>query len=180
MIYNVPPENDDFHIDLSLSDREKTWVRPVAIGVAVAGVIFIIATMTTNVAAYLLPMNDEYLQVLIPLAADGGEALALKKLDHEIMDKTMVVRGAVENRTDYPLSMIVAVVTMQDTTGRFPQVVEVPAQPTELPPHGMADFTAMATLQEKPAGYFVKFRIADGPFVPHKDDRASTYGITVK
>ena len=44
----------------------------------------------------------------------------------------------------------------------------------------MGEFTAMATLQEKPAGYLVKFQIANGPFVPHKDDRASTYGITVK
>ena len=174
------PDNDDFHIDLPFTDRERTWVRPVAIGVAIVGVIFIIATMTTNLAAYLLPMSDEYMQILIPVAADGGEALALKKLDQEIMDKTMTVRGTVENRTDYPLSMVLAVVNMQDTTSRFPQIVEVPVQPAELPPHGMGEFTAMATLQEKPAGYLVKFQIANGPFVPHKDDRASTYGITVK
>lgn len=174
------PENDDFHVDLTFSGRDKSYARPIGIGVAIVGIIFIIVTTTTNLASYLLPMNDEYLQILIPVAADGGEALSLKKLEHEIMDKTIVVRGTVGNRTDYPISMIVAVVSIQDTTGRFPQIVEAPVQPTEMPPQGTGDFTATATLEEKPGGYFVKFRIADGPFVPHKDDRAATYGVTVK
>jgi hypothetical protein len=175
------PENDDFHVDLTFSGRkDRPWVRPVAIGVATVGIIFIIATMTTNVASYILPMSDDYLQILIPVAPDGKEALSLKKLEHEIMEKTIIVRGTVGNRTDYPISNLVAIVNMQDTTGRFPQILEVPVQPAELPPQGTADFTAMATLQEKPAGYFIKFQIDDGPFVPHKDDRAATYGITVK
>jgi hypothetical protein len=37
----------------------------------------------------------------------------------------------------------------------------------------------MATLQEKPAGYLVKFRLLDGPLVPHKDERAPAFDFKV-
>lgn len=172
------PEKNDFHVDLTFSGDQKSYARP--IGVAAAAVIigFIVLTMTTNVASYILPMSDEYLQAMIPLAPDGGEPLALKTLDHEISEKTITVRGSVGNRTDYTVSGIRVVVAVHDTTGRFPQTLEIPAEPADIPPQGTSTFQATATLQEKPAGYTIKFRFADGPFVPHLDDRAATYGIT--
>src|SRR2546422_6675350 len=100
---------DDFKIDLTYSGQDKDYLRPIAIGIAIAGIIFIIATMTTSVAAKLLPMNDEYMQVLVPVAADGAEPLSLKLLEQEVNDKTMTVHGTVENRTDYTVSSMVAV-----------------------------------------------------------------------
>lgn len=176
----MPPENDDFHVDMTFSGRDRNFGRPLAIAVAVVGVLLIVTTVTTNFAAYLLPMSDEYLQILVPVMADGTEPLGLRTLEHEIMEKTIVVRGTVQNRTDYPVSHIAVVVDMQDTTGRFSQTVEAPVEPMELASQGMGIFSGTATLQEKPAGYFVKFRIADGPFIPHKDDRLSTFGVTVQ
>lgn len=174
------PQNDDFHVDLTFSGHEKNYARPIGIVVAAVSIVFIITTMATNVASHILPMSDEYMLALVPAAADGAEPLSLKTLDHEITEKTIVVRGTVANRTDYNVSNIVAFVEMLDTTGRFAQTVEVPVEPKDLPPQGTGNFTASATLQEKPSGYLLKFRLADGPFVPHKDDRAASFGITGK
>ena len=150
----------------------------IGIGVAIAGIILIIATMTTNVAARLLPMSDEYLQVMIPAVPDGGEPISLTTLTHELDGKTISVSGSVMNRADRPVSNIIAVVEIQDTTGRFPQTQEVPVMPTELAPQATGTFMAMATLQENPGGYLVKFRFEDGPFIPHKDDRGPAISIT--
>ena len=173
------PEDKDFHIDMTFTGREATWVRPAAIVTAIAGIIFIIATMTTNVAASLLPMHDDYLQVMIPTGADGAEPLGLSMLTHEINEKTITVTGAVVNRSAEPVSSILAVVQMNDTTSRFPQTQEIPVMPEELQPQATAYFTAMATLQEKPGGYLVKFKFVDGPFIPHKDERSGAPAITI-
>ena len=172
------PENNDFHIDLTFTGRDTSYARPIAIVAAAAGIIFIIATMTTTVAARLLPMNDDYLQAMIPLAPDGAEGLALTSLSHEFNDKSITVSGSVMNRSEKLVSNILAVVEMVDTTGRFPQTAEVPLMPPDLEPQATGTFMAMATLQEKPGGYKVKFRFADGPFIPHKDDRGPAISIT--
>ena len=176
----MPRENDDFHVDLTFSGEDRHHRRLIASIVASVSILFIVATMTTNLAIHILPMDDRYMQILVPLAPDGSEPLSLKTLDHQISGNTISVRGTIVNRTEYPVSDIVAVVEMQDTTGRFPQTVEIPIQPRELPPQLPGEFMTTATLQEKPAGYLVKFRLADGPFVPHKDERAATLGVTVK
>ena len=162
---------------MTFTDRESN-ARIIAAVVAVLGIIFVIATMTTSVSASLLPMSDEYLLVMIPVAPDGGEPIGLTALTHEINDKTISISGMVMNRSEMPLLDVLAVVEMQDTTGRFPQTQEVPLMPAELPPQGTATFAAMATLQEKPGGYIIKFRFEDGPFIPHKDERAPAITIT--
>jgi hypothetical protein len=172
------PENKDFQVDLTFTNRQSNYFKPVAYGAAVTGIIFIVLTMTTSVAAKLLPMSDDYLQVMIPPAPDGAEALSLTSLTHEINEKNIAVSGSIMNRTDQPMSSLIAVVEMQDTTGRFPQTQQVPIMPQELEPHGMGTFMAMATLQEKPGGYIVKFKFEDGPFIPHKDERAPAISIT--
>lgn len=177
----MPPEkkqNDDFHIDLTFTGRDNNYARPIAIVAAAAGIIFIIATMVTNVAAVLLPMNDDYLLAMIPLAPDGTEGLGLTSLKHEINEKTISVSGSIINLSEKPISDVIAVIQMLDTTGRFPQSAEVPVMPAELEPQATGMFMAMATLQEKPGGYTLKFRFADGPLIPHKDDRGPAITIT--
>jgi hypothetical protein len=174
----VPPEDNDFHIDLTFTGQKRDYARPIAAVVAVAAIIFIIATMTTGVAARLLPMSDEYLQAMVPSLADGSEPLGLTTLSQDITDKTMTVTGTIMNRSDQSMSGVLAVVQMQDTTGRFPQTVTVPVMPADLQPKASGSFVAMATLQEKPGGYLLKFRFMDGPFIPHKDDRGPAISIT--
>jgi hypothetical protein len=175
----VPPENNDFHIDLSFTGQEqRDYARPIGIVVAAVGIIFILATMTTGVAARILPMTDEYLQAMVPALPDGSEPLGLTSLMHDITDKTITVSGSIMNRADRPMPNLEAVIQMQDTTARFPQTVTVPVMPVNLQPMATGTFMAMATLQEKPNGYVLKFRFADGPFIPHKDDRGPAITIT--
>jgi len=164
------PDRNEYRVDLTFTDRRLNLARPIGIGAAIVGIIFIFATMTTNVAARLLPMGDEYLAAMIPAAPDGSEPISLTLLCHEINDKTISVTGAIKNRTNEPMSNVLAVVKMVDTTGRFPQTVEVPLMPALLQPQSESNFMTMATLQEKPAGYTVNIRFADGPFIPHKDE----------
>jgi len=174
----VPPENNDFHIDLSFTGQQRDYARPIGIVVAAVGIIFILATMTTGVAARILPMTDEYLQAMVPALPDGSEPLGLTSLMHDIRDKTITVSGSIMNRADRPMSNLEVVIQMQDTTARFPQTVTVPVMPVDLQPKATGMFMATATLQEKPAGYTLKFRFADGPFIPHKDDRGPVITIT--
>lgn len=176
----MPSEDDGFHVDVTFSGRSKNYAKPVATAAALVGILFVILTMVTGLASRILPMNDQYLQVLVPVAADGGEPLSLLSLEHEVNGKTITVRGTVVNRTEFPIANVIAVVEVQETTGRFPQTVEAPIQPVELLPNQAGQFMLSATLQEKPAGYFVKFQLADGPFIPHRDDRTTTYGVTEK
>ena len=176
--YKVSSQNDDFHLDLTFTASEKSYARPVGIGVASALIIFIILTMTTTVASKMLPMSDEYLLVMIPAAPDGAEPLALKSLMYEADEKTISVNGSITNRTAEPVSNVVAVVEMQDTTGRFPQTVEVSVQPADLGPQATGSFSTMATLQEKAGAFVVKFRFLDGPFIPHRDERVPQITIT--
>src|SRR5262245_62000560 len=159
-------------MNLNLTCRITNYLFPVSAAVAAVGIVLIILTMTTNLAAHLLPMSDDYLQIMIPTAPDGGEPLSLTALTPDINDKTISVSGTVMNRTDRPLSDVIAVVQLLDTTGRFPQTQEVPLMPPELQPQQTGTFMAMATLQEKPGGILLKFRLADGPFISHKDERS--------
>jgi hypothetical protein len=172
------PENDDFRIDTTFTGRDVDYSRPIGIVVAILAIILIVATMTTNVAAWFLPMSDDYLQVMVPVAPDGGEPLGLTSLMEEISDKTISITGSVMNRADRPMSNIVAILDIQDTTGRFPQTFEIPLMPVDLEPQATASFMVTATLQEKPGRYVVKFRFAEGPFISHKDDRAPAVTIT--
>ncbi len=174
----MPSDKDDFRMDLTFSGKDRNYARPVAMVAGVAAVIFIIATMTTSVSSKILPMSDEYLLVLVPVAADGAEPLALKSLDQQLDEKTISVSGTVMNRADRVVSNLIAVIEMRDTTGRFPQTIQAPVQPVDLAPQATGTFMAKATLQEKPGAYGITFRLADGPFVPHKDDRGPAVSIT--
>ena len=172
------PEKDDFQVDMTFTGRDRNYAQQIGIAVAAAGVVLIILTMTTNLGAWLLPMSDEYLQVMIPIAPDGGEPLGLTEVMHELQDKTISISGSVKNRSDQPMVGLMVVLDIQDTTGRFPQSQEIPLVPPDLEPQATGTFMTSATLQEKPGGYIIKFRFVDGPFIPHKDERGTAITIT--
>jgi hypothetical protein len=133
------PEQDQFRIDLTASDPQR-HTRAYAAAMAAVTILFILLTMTTDISTRILPMKDEYLQVMIPLAPDGSEAISLKSLDHEIIENSIRVRGSVMNRTAYPLSGLTAVVDLIETTGRFGQTVDLPLDPPEIPVGGTSAF----------------------------------------
>jgi hypothetical protein len=174
MMEAVSPDNDDLHLDLRFTDRPNKLIQPLAIAGAAIGIILILATMTTSLAEKLLPMSDEYLQVLVPRASDGKEPLALKTLDHVITDNNLVVTGSFANRTDFPLTGLIVRLLAYAVNGAS-QTVDVPVEPSEVPPGGTATFQITLTLPDKPGRYSLEFRVPDGPVVPHMDDRAATY-----
>ena len=167
------PQKDDFKLDLTFTGQGKDYSRPIGFAVAIVGITFILMLMTSNLAAHILPMNDDYLQVLVPAAPDGKEPLALKTLDQQLTDSTIAITGTVANRTDYPIVGLEAVIDAQDIAGN-PKTVAVAVTPSEVPAKGTATFQATVTLQQKPSGYSLQFRLADGPTIPHRDDRAIT------
>ena len=168
------PEKKDFHLDLTFTDRPNKLVLPIAIAVAAAGILLIAVTMFTNFAERILPMSDSYLQVPVPRAADGKEALSLVQLDYPTTENTLSVSGSVVNRTDFPITGLLAVVTAQDINNAV-QTVEVPLTPAEIISQGTGSFQTTITLGAKPGGYSLRFRLADDcPFVPHRDDRSLT------
>lgn len=166
------PGREDFHFDFLESQRQSRidWRLAAAViaGVLLVGIILV---MSTNLASWVLPMDEEYLQILVPVAPDGAEPLSLKSLEHQVELKTISVKGFVLNRTNDAITDLLAVVTALDTTGRFGQTLEVPVEPAQIAAQGTASFSVTMTLQEKPDSYSVKFRVKDGPFVPHKDER---------
>ena len=164
------PDKNDFQLDLTFTGKDRDYARPIGIVVAVLGIVFIIATMTTGLAARILPMSDEYLQVLVPRAADGKEPLALKSLEQTTTDYTLTVNGTVQNRTEFPVKNIVAVVDGWDAKYVY-QKAEAALTPAEVPSQETATFQATLSFSGQPAGYKVTFRVVEGPVVSHKDER---------
>src|SRR5262245_8299016 len=169
----------EFKLDTRFSDAPSPYLRPAATVVAVLGIIGILLTMTTNVASRVLPMEDRYLQALVPQAPDGGLPLSLQVLRHqEPADKALTLEGSVVNRSSYSITDLEAVIQIQDRFGFTKQTVTVPVEPREIPTQGTGTFQTSIPLAEPPlSSYSVKFQILDGPFVPHKDDRTAAVDV---
>lgn len=169
------PDNNNFHLDLTFTGKNRDYSRPIGVVAVIVGVTFIFVLMTSNLASHILPMNDDYLQVLVPAAPDGKEPLALKTLDQQTTDTSISITGAVSNRTDFPISGLRAVIDAQDTAGH-PVTVEVPVTPNDIPSQGSGSFQANVNLPQKPSGYSLQFRLYDGPTIPHRDERSLVPG----
>jgi hypothetical protein len=163
--------DEDLKLETTFSNA-KSWFPYAAAGLAVAGIGLIILTVTTGIGAWLLPMHERYLSILIPTATDGSEALSLETLAHEIKGKTLIVNGTVSNRTAFPITGLQAVVDVRDRYTLPVVTVAVPIDPVELAPNQDAVFRAEIGMEKELGGYTVRFRLPEeGPFVPHKDER---------
>jgi len=162
----------EFKLDTRFSDRPKAYVRPLAALVAVAGIALIILSVTTGLSSRLLPMEDKYLNDLVPQAPDGAEPLSLKSLQHQATDTSISISGTVGNRTQYTMVGLQAVIDIKDKFGFQTQTVNVPLEPKDVPAGGLAAFQTTIMVPGQVAGYAVRFQLIDGPFVPHKDEHA--------
>jgi hypothetical protein len=164
------PDNE-FKLETRFTDSRGIMFYT-AIGLAVAGIIGIVLTMTTDVAARLAPMDPNYLTVLIPKAADGAEPLSLKTLEHQGKDKSLSIKGTVLNRATVPITGLLAIVDVNDKYTLPAETATVPIDPVELPPNAVGTFEVMILSDKELGGFSVRFRLPDdGPFVPHKDER---------
>jgi hypothetical protein len=165
------PERNDFKLEMTFTGKGRDYSRPIGVVFVIIGITVILMSMTSNLASDILPMNDDYLQVLVPSAPDGKEPLALKTLDQQMTDSTVSITGTVLNRTDFPISGLDAEIQAMDASGHF-KTVEVPLTPSDIPSQGTGSFQATVTLDVKPSSYSLQFKLADGPEIPHRDDRA--------
>ncbi len=129
--------------------------------------------LVTGIGRDRLPYTDYFFAVRAPEAADGSEALSLQSLTYMEIDKTVSITGTVMNRTESPISGLLAVIAVTDKFTLPVQTVNVPVEPAELAPKAMGTFRTTVTLGENGfGGYTLQFRLPDdGPFVPHKDER---------
>lgn len=166
-----PDEAPDFSIRLGRSGRKRDYWR--IGGAIVAGIsLFAIALFSfTNLSEAVLPMEDRYLDVLIPPTAEGVRPLALDEISNVLEENLISVSGRVTNTSLEPLENVVAVITARETTGRFPETIEVPVQPARLEPGESGDFSMSVTLRQRPDSYTVRFKLENGPFLPHSDAR---------
>ena len=170
-------DEPEFLIKVPGSRSRFDYLRIGAGVIAGLSIVGIILFSATDLSSVVLPMEDRYLDVMIPTTEEGLEPFVLNELAHEISENTLSVSGVMTNRSAEPVENVVAVITARETTGRFPATLEIPVDPSPILPDDSGSFSMSVTLLEKPDNYSIRFRIVDGPFVPHKDERGLSFEI---
>src|SRR4030095_1300033 len=150
---------------------------PYVAGILGVAVVVLSFMYLTGIGRDRLPYSD-YFAVRAPTAADGSEALSLLTLITLSDDKMVSIDGTVMNRTDSPISGLVAVIAVTDKFTVPGQTVKAPIAPVDIGPKATGMFHTMVPLGENGlGGYTINFRLPDnGPFVPHKDERPPEIG----
>ncbi len=164
-------DEPQFSIDVPGSKPRFDYLRMGAgtlVGLAIVGIVLF---SVTDLSSLVLPMEDRYLDVLVPPTEDGSEPFVLAELEQRLIGNTLSVDGRVTNMSLEEVGNVVAVVRAEDTTGRFPATLEIPVVPSILAPEETGSFSMTVTLREKPNGYSIRFKLENGPFVPHRDER---------
>ena len=170
-------EAGGFLLDVPGSKPKFDYLRIGAGAIAGLVIVGIVLFSFTDLSSVVLPMDDRYLDVLIPATADRAEPFTLNELNHDLSEKTLSVTGWMTNRSEVEVENVIAVITARDTTGRFPATLEIPVDPELIPPDGTGTFSMTVTLREKPHNYSIRFKLENGPFVPHKDERWLQFGV---
>jgi hypothetical protein len=174
---------EDLKLETRFSNPSGTTKYIVA-ALAIAGILGIIIVITTDVATTLLPMDENYRNVLVPTAADGSLPLSLKTLQYKEDPKarTLTLEGTVMNRTDATISGLLAVVGVKNRFSLVAQTVEVPVDPAELASQAIGKFQTVVTYGENSLGGFdLQFKLPnDGPFVPNMDERPAEPALEIK
>lgn len=169
----------DFSLHMGRSARERDYLRiggGVVAGLAIVGIVLV---SFTDVSSGLLPMDDRYLQILVPETEEGTLPLMLASVSNDMDGNRVWVEGTVTNTSLEAVEELLAVIAIEETTGRFPETVEAPVEPGLLEPGDTGAFAVTVTMMQRPRSYSVRFRLADGPFLPHADGRGSTFEISI-
>jgi hypothetical protein len=166
---------DDLKLETRFSNPSAS-AKYIVAALAIAGILGIILITTTDIATTLLPMDENYRNVLVPTVADGSHPLSLKTLQYkeDPKAKTLTLEGTVMNRTDAKISGLLAVVGVKNRFSLVAQTVEVPVDPVDLDAQAIGKFQTVVTYGEHSLGGFdLQFKLPnDGPFVPNLDERA--------
>jgi hypothetical protein len=112
------------------------------------------------------------MSALSPLGADGGEPLSLREISHEVTGHTLRVYGAVENRCPTEIQNLTVVIAPFGINKKAEDVLEALVEPAVVPGRERATFDVTTETVFLPGEYRVRFKIKDGPFLPHKDERS--------
>jgi hypothetical protein len=178
---DVPPlPSDDGELKLSFRPGpERDYLRigaAVFVGVVILGIVVF---SVTELSSGFLPMDDRYLEVLQPETEDGVLPVALNELANLLEDNQISVSGRVTNTSLEPLENLMVVITARETTGRFPQTLEVPVEPAVLEPEEIGFFSLAVTLPQRPDSYSVRFRLENGPYLSHSDARTYSFEVPI-
>jgi hypothetical protein len=164
-------DEPDLKLETSFSDSRGS-LPYIAAAFAVLAITGIVLVMTTDIAARLLPMDAQYLNVLVPTVPDGSPALSLQTLTQKTDGKSLTVDGTVMNRTESSIAGLLAVIQVKDKFTLPGEPVEVPIEPAELDAQEIGAFHTVIPIGGNGlGGYDIQFKLPDdGPFVPHKDE----------
>ena len=161
-----------FHVELV--DRpfpfKKVWFWG-AVLVSVFGVWFIYEVTFTDVSKNWLPYTEERAQLLVPEAPDGKEPVELLELTHTLSENEINIQGKLKNRTQQPIEDLLATITLEFVGTLSVVDKDVAVEPARIGPGFEALFRISEPLTGKLSGYSVKFKLANGAIVRHKDSR---------
>ena len=130
-----------FSLDVPGSKPRFDYLRMVAgvfVGLAIVGIVLF---SVTDLSSLILPMEDRYLDVLLPPTEDGSEPFVLDELNQRLNGNTLSVDGRMTNLSSEPVENVMAVIRAEDTTGRFPATLEIPVIPSILAPEETGSFS---------------------------------------
>jgi hypothetical protein len=165
----------EFSVNVPGSVARFDYLRMTAGVVAGLLILGIVLFSVTDLSSLVLPMEDRYLDILVPPTEDGSEPFILTELEETLDGNTLRVDGRVVNSSLEPVENVVALIRAEETTGRFPATLEIPVSPAVLEPDETGTFSMTVTLRERPNSYSVRFKLANGPFIPHRDERISPF-----
>jgi hypothetical protein len=146
-----------------------------ALSFSIFGIWFIYKASFTDAAQRWLPYTEETAQLLVPKAPDGQEPLDLLEVTHTLSENQISIEGKVRNRTQQPIEDILATITIGFVGTLNVVEKDVAVEPSRIEPGAEALFRLEEPLSDKkPSGYTIKFKLANGAIVRHKDSRFLT------
>ncbi len=145
-----------------------------AIAVSVLGVWFVYASSCTDLSKRWLPYTQETAQLIVPETPDGTEPLELLRLTHSIDSNQITIRGVVRNRATQPIDDLRATIILNFVTGFNSIEKDVAVIPDRIEVGYEGLFQLEQQVNESPSGYAVKFKLANGGIVRHRDSRFLT------
>ncbi len=171
------PDDPDFDLGVPRSEPRFDYLRMAAGVIVGLGILAIGLFSFTDLSVVLVPMDDAYLDVLRPSAGDdSGYPFVLNDLGNTLEGNTLTVTGVMTNNSTEIVENILAVIEVEETTGRFPATLEIPVDPEAIEPGETGAFSMSVTLRQRPNSYKVQFKLLNGPFVPHRDERGGRTG----
>lgn len=162
-------EPEGFRVEMVGPSRKRAWILA---GVVIAAVLFLVGSVisSSGVMDAWLPWTQEYAQRKVPPVPDGGEPIALLEFNQERGEDSITVTGKVLNRTEGNLDNLIATLTLI-TSLELPVEEDVPLTPQSLEAGLEGTFEWVRPLSGEAGGIKLKFKLASGAVIQHRDSR---------